>query len=105
MSKPKASTENNLNIDKNSRVEPEICFYIVEGGDEAEEGGEAEILVKSDLRREATKQKKIKALPINTIFDHQGPIVVNNMRKLTVEIFDRLGIIFWKDVDASIRYT
>ena len=40
-----------------------------------------------------------------TSFDNHIPTVVNDMYELNVDTFEHLGIKYWQDIDARIRYT
>ena len=67
---------------------------------------EAEILVVYKSSLAASKQNIVKRQfhYINT-FDHEGPVVINAMRNLTVRVFEHLDIILPTDVDKSLAYT
>ena len=53
-----------------------------------------------------SKQNFIKRqFPYIYTFDHEGPVVINEMCNLTVGVFDNLEIILPTDVDTRLAYT
>ena len=80
--------------DKTCGIEPDIRFYEIEDGDETEKGEESEILVVYDSSLAASKKNLVKRqFPYIDTFDHEGPVVINTMRNLTVGVFEHLEII------------
>ena len=80
--------------DKTCGIEPAIRFYEIEDGDETEKGEESEILVVYDSSLAASKKNLVKRqFPYIDTFDHEGPVVINTMRNLTVGVFEHLEII------------
>ena len=70
--------------DKILGLDPEICFYAIEDGDDTEEGKESEILVVHDSSLALSKKNLVKRkFPYIDMFDHEGPAVVSAMRDLT----------------------
>ena len=60
--------------DKTCGLDPDICFYDIEDGDETEKVEEAEILVIYDSSLAAYKQNLFKRqFPYIDMFDHEGP--------------------------------
>ena len=54
----------------------------------------------------ASKEKLIKSqFPYIDMFDHEGPVVINAMRDLTVGVFENLEIILPTDVEKILAYT
>ena len=79
--------------DKTLGIEPAICFYSIEDGDETEEGEEVEILVVYDSSLAASKQILVmRKFPYIDTFDHEGPAVISSMLNLTVVVFEHLKI-------------
>ena len=92
--------------DKTCGLEPYIRFYEIEDGDDTEKVEESEILVVYDSSLAASKKNLIKRqFPYIDTFDHEGPVVINVMRNLTVRVFEHLEIILPTDVDKMLAYT
>ena len=91
--------------DKNFGLEPAICFYDIEEGYETEKGEASEILFVYDSSLAASKRNLIKRqfTFINT-FNHEGLVVINTMRDLTVRLFEHLDIISPTDFDKRLSY-
>ena len=106
----KASTANTSGKpplwDKTYGIEPAIRFYEIEDRDETEKGEEEEILVVYESSLAASKQNLVKMqFPYIDTFDHEGPVVINAMRNLTVGVFEHPEIILPTDVDKRLAYT
>ena len=92
--------------DKTFGFDPYIRFYALEDVDETEKGEEAEIFVVYDSRFTASRQNLVKRhFPYINMFYHEGPIVINSMRYLTIRVFDHLEITSPMDVKKSLAYT
>ena len=92
--------------DKTCGLEPDIRFYEIEEDDDTEKGEEAEILVIYDSILAVSNQNLVKRqFPCINIFGHEGPVVINAVRDLTVKVFDHLEIVSSIDVDKSLFYT
>ena len=54
----------------------------------------------------ASKQNVFnRQFPYFNTFDHEGPVVINDMRNLTVGVLDHLEIIFPTEVYKMLAYT
>ena len=74
--------------DKSLGLEPAIRFYDIEDIYETENGEEIEILVVYDSSLAESKQNLVKRqFPYIDTFDHEGPVVINDMQNLTVGVF------------------
>ena len=92
--------------DKTFGIEPAIRFYDIEDGDETEKVEESEILVFYDSSLAVSNQNLTKRhFPYIGMFDHEGPVVINEMRYLTVGVFEHLEVIFPTDVYKRLAYT
>ena len=81
------------------------CFYEIEDRDETKKGEESEIIVVYDSSLAASKQNLVKRqLPYVDTFGHEGIVVINAMRNLTVKVFEHLEIISPTDVDKRLSY-
>ena len=87
-------------------LDPDICFYDIEDGNDTERGEEAEILVVYDSILATSKKNLVKRQFLYThTFDHEVPVFINAMRDLTFGVFEHLEIISPTDVDKSLAYT
>ena len=92
--------------DKTCGLEPAIHFYEIEDGDETEKGEDTETLFVYDLSLAASKQNLAKRhFPYIGKLDHEGPMVINTMRDLTVRMFENLDINSPTNVDKRLAYT
>ena len=91
---------------KNLGIDPAICFYAVEDGDETEEGEEAYIIFVYDSSLATSKQNLVKRkFPYIYIFYYDEPVVISTMRDITARVFDHLEITSHMDVDKRLAYT
>ena len=98
----KPLTENVFTGDKFTGIKPDIFFCEVEDYDNPGSGDNAGIHVKTyKASRDIKQNTKNMTLLVIKYFDHQESKVVRVIHKITVSLFEHLGIKIWKVIYQS----
>ena len=85
---------------KRNGLDPAICFYKVEDGDNSDSGYSAVIHVKIDKASTDTKKNNNNTtFSVIKSFGNQGPKFFCVLREMAVIIFEHLDITTWKGID------
>ena len=105
VSDPNPLTGNPFQWGKSPRLEPAIHFYQVEDDDNSDSGDESVIQVKIEKSGAATKQY-LKRLTLSVIKScyHNIPRVLRVLHKITIGVFEHLGIITCRIIYQSWMY-
>ena len=91
--------------DKTLGIDPEICLYTLEDGDETSEGEESGILVVYNSNLGVSKQNLVKRkLTYIDTLNHEGNAVVNTMSYRTNGVFEHLYITSPIHVDQRVYH-
>ena len=81
-------------------LNPAIHFYKVEYDDRSDSKDQAVINVRIEkLSMDTNQNTNNMDFPVVTYFEHQVPKVVRVLHKITVRVFEHLGITTWKCID------